>query len=205
MTRCIIKHVHGRANNIDVFRPDNNPSNCISRWTHSLFRAWEPPEIQLFGVMFVTWGACVAFVFYLYGTIIQKNIISTSWEFGQIIAVTSLVPFLVESIYIQCSRFDPISHTHGELDTNGIYPEGIEKGSRYRYPPGLQVTRTDEKRNDAASPTSQLTLVHLYDTYASLGSLPSEAGAKNSLPDEDVYRSKAFHSEDLTEDVTRKI
>ena len=145
MAGCIMKHIHNRANNVEQSRLDNSLPNYMSRWAHFLSRGWEPSQIQISGAVFVTWGPCTAYVFYLYGTVIRKNIISTSWEFGQIIAVTSLVPFLVEFIYIQYSKFNHIPHTHRELVTNGTYSEGIEKGSRYKYPPGLQITRIDEK------------------------------------------------------------
>ena len=40
--------------------------------------------------------------------------------------------------------------------------------------------------------------MHLYDSYASFGSLSSEAGALNSFPDADAYRSRALNSEDRT-------
>lgn len=92
----------------------------------------------------VVWGLCFVYHFYLYSLFTRSNLVSSQWSFGQIIAVTIWIPSIVELLYIEHGK----SHYHFsnlwdvKVSADFLFVEGIEKGSKYRYPPGVQAIKS---------------------------------------------------------------
>ena len=98
---------------------------------------------SLYPFSLILWAFCFGYQFYLYSVFINMDLISGDWTLGQIIAVMAWVPSVVEYFYIE--------------------HEGIEGGSRYKYPPGVQV------RRDAETHSEHSDEVNLLPRPASLG------------------------------------
>ena len=52
-------------------------------------------------LLLLMWAFCLAYPFYLYSLFTRANMVSPTWSFGQIIAVTVWVPSIVEFFYIE--------------------------------------------------------------------------------------------------------
>lgn len=62
-------------------------------------------EYRLLALLYIIpWSACCAYQFYLFSIFISNSLISKTWTFGQIIAVTVWVPSVVEYGYILLSK-----------------------------------------------------------------------------------------------------
>lgn len=97
-----------------------------------------------YAISLVVWGLCFVYHFYLYSLFTRSNLVSGQWSFGQIIAVTVWIPSIVELLYIEHGR----SHYHfsnlwgAKIGADFSFVEGIENGSKYRYPPGVQAVKS---------------------------------------------------------------
>ncbi|KAL8708730.1 MAG: hypothetical protein Q9220_006456 [cf. Caloplaca sp. 1 TL-2023] len=91
----------------------------------------------------VLWGLCFAYHFYLYSLFTRSNLVSGQWSLGQIIAVMVWIPSVVELLYIEHgkSQHDFLRLLNAQVNTKFPFTEGIEKGSRYRYPSGVQAVK----------------------------------------------------------------
>ena len=55
-------------------------------------------------IFIVTWSLCFAGQYYLFSIYFRAHVISPTWSFGQIIAITVWVPSIVEFLYIEYSK-----------------------------------------------------------------------------------------------------
>lgn len=55
--------------------------------------------------LLLIWALCFVYHFYLYSLFTKSGLVSPSWTFGQIIAVTVWAPFIVEYLYIEQGEF----------------------------------------------------------------------------------------------------
>lgn len=58
-----------------------------------------------YSVLLLLWALCFVYHFYLYSLFNKSSLVSPSWTFGQIIAVTVWAPFIVEYLYIEQGEF----------------------------------------------------------------------------------------------------
>ena len=99
-----------------------------------------------FAISLVIWGLCFVYDFYLYSLFTRSNLVSGEWSFGQIIAVTVWIPSIVELLYIEHgkSHYQLLKSVGCKNSVLNFFSfiEGIEKGSKYRYPPGVQAVKS---------------------------------------------------------------
>ena len=105
-----------------------------------------------YAISLVVWGLCFVYHFYLYSLFTRSNLVSGEWSFGQIIAVTAWIPSIVELLYIEHGK----SHYHfsnlwdAKVSADFSFVEGIEKGSKYRYAPGVQAVKSHHAISESA-------------------------------------------------------
>ena len=56
-------------------------------------------------VLLLIWALYFVYHFYLYSIFTKSIVVSPSWTFGQIIAVTVWAPFIVEYLYLEQGEF----------------------------------------------------------------------------------------------------
>ena len=59
-------------------------------------------------ILLIIWALCFTYHFYLYSLFTKSKLVSSEWSFGQIIAVTVWVPWIVEFLYIELGKSSPL-------------------------------------------------------------------------------------------------
>ena len=104
----------------------------------SIWRSEKPATIRVYHALFlITWSITFGYQFYLYSLPFAYKQISTTWTFGQIVAITVWAPCIAEFLHLErskCSVNDCVLMVHANLTI-----AGMTEGSRYRLPKGFAV------------------------------------------------------------------
>lgn len=92
--------------------------------------------------MILVWGLCFVYHIYIYSLFLNYRLVSQTWTFGQIIAVTVWAPSIVEFFYTDYGKSTKTDSNQTSFPADKGKPEGPEEASKYKYPPGLQVFRS---------------------------------------------------------------
>ena len=90
-------------------------------------------------ILSVLWLLSFVYLFYLYSIFPRNELIPHGWNYGQIIAIVIWLPVVIELIYLSISEYCCLNHSQCYTEVN---LDGVEDGSNYRFPPGLQVVKT---------------------------------------------------------------
>jgi len=93
-------------------------------------------------LVILVWGLCFVYHIYIYSLFLNYRLVSQTWTFGQIIAVTVWAPSIVEFFYTDYGKSTKTDSNQTSFPADKGKPEGPEEASKYKYPPGLQVFRS---------------------------------------------------------------